>query len=111
MPGALPSYQPSRNHEMKIAYLTNIPSPYRITMMEAWATELGKNRISLTTYYTDEGDQGRGWAVRPTQGIGEIRLKTILSVPNYGRLNAGLFRMVRDNDVVVIGGFEQASYL
>lgn len=96
---------------MKIAYLTNIPSPYRITMMEAWAAELGKNGISLTTYYTDEGDQGRGWAVRPTRGIGEVRLKTILSVPNYGRLNAGLFRMVRDNDVIVIGGFEQASYL
>ncbi len=96
---------------MKIAYLTNIPSPYRIAMMEAWARELQRNGAELATYYTDEGDQGRGWEVRPTAGVREVRLKTLFSVPGYGRFNLGLFRMVRDSDVVMIGGFEQASYL
>lgn len=96
---------------MKIAYLTNIPSPYRIAMMEAWARELARNGAELATYYTDEGDQGRGWDVRPTVGVREVRLKTLFSVRGYGRFNLGLFRMVRENDVVMIGGFEQASYL
>lgn len=96
---------------MKVAYLTNIPSPYRIAMMEAWAREFGRDGTQLSTYYTDEGDQGRGWSVRPTDGVHEIRLKTLFSVKGYGRFNRGLFRMVRENDVVMIGGFEQASYL
>jgi len=96
---------------MKIAYLTNIPSPYRIAMIEAWVRELSRNGIELSTYYTDEGDQGRGWNVRPTAGAREVRLRTLFSFPGYGRFNLGLFRMVRESDVVMIGGFEQASYL
>ena len=97
---------------MKLAYLTNIPSPYRITMMEAWAAHLQTTMgISLQVYYTDEGDQGRGWALRKALGVDERRLSTLLSIPGYGRLNRGLVDMVRQNDIVMIGGFEQVSYL
>lgn len=97
---------------MKIAYLTNIPSPYRTVMMEAWAARLGRElSMELAVYFTDEGDQGRGWSTAAARGVREERLPTIVRVPGYGRLNRGLWRMVRDNDVVMIGGFEQASYL
>lgn len=97
---------------MKIAYLTNIPSPYRVAMMEEWASRLQAELSSeLRTYYTDKGDQGRGWSTQTAEHVQEERLSTIFSVPGYGRLNWGLFRMVRRNDIVIIGGFEQASYL
>ena len=46
---------------MKIAYLTNIPSPYRTVMMEAWAAQLARAlSVELAVYFTDEDDQGRG---------------------------------------------------
>lgn len=96
---------------MRIAYLTNIPGPYRAAMIEAWATRLARDGITLSVSYTDEGDQGRGWAAPPAAGISETRLPTILRIPGYGRLNRGLLDLVRRNDVVMIGGFEQASYL
>lgn len=97
---------------MKIAYLTNIPSPYRVAMMDEWALRL-RNDLSmeLRTYYTDKNDQGRGWSVANASRVAEERLSTIVSVPGYGRLNWGLLRLVLRNDIVMIGGFEQASYL
>jgi glycosyltransferase involved in cell wall biosynthesis len=93
-----------------IAYLTSIASPYRVAMVEAWVGALGRD-FDLTVYYTDKGDQGRGWKVHPIEGAREIRLATIVSIPRYGRLNAGLLKMVRGHDLLIIGGFEQASYL
>lgn len=97
---------------MRIAYLTNIPSPYRTVMMEAWATRMERElAIGLAVYFTDEDDQGRGWNAGAARGVPEMRLPTIVQVPGYGRLNRGLWRMVRENDIVMIGGFEQASYL
>jgi glycosyltransferase involved in cell wall biosynthesis len=93
-----------------IGYLTNIASPYRVAMVEAWLGALGRD-FDLTVYYTDQGDQGRGWWVRPIEGAVEICLRTIVSIPKYGRLNTGLLKMVRAHDLLIIGGFEQASYL
>jgi glycosyltransferase involved in cell wall biosynthesis len=93
-----------------VAYLTNIPTPYRVAMVEAWVAALGRD-VHFAVHYTDAGDQGRGWAVRPIEGATEIRLPGILSIPRYGRLNWGLLRLVRTHDVVMIGGFEQVSYL
>jgi glycosyltransferase involved in cell wall biosynthesis len=93
-----------------IGYLTNIASPYRIAMVEAWIAALGHG-FDFTVYYTDKGDQGRGWEVHAIEGAKEVRLSTIVSIPWYGKLNTGLLKMVRANDVIIIGGFEQASYL
>jgi len=79
-------------------------------MVEAWIAALG-HEFDFTVYYTDKGDQGRGWEVRAIEGAKEVRLATIVSVPGYGRLNTGLLKMVRAHDVLIVGGFEQASYL
>lgn len=94
----------------RIAYLTNIPSPYRADMIRAWASENPGLRISV--FYTDADDQGRGWSVAPIdEGVAEARLPIIASFRKYGKLNRRLWAMVRAHDVVMIGGFEQASYL
>lgn len=93
-----------------IAYLTNIATPYRVAMVNAWMQALGK-AFEFTIYYTDQDDQGRGWHVDPITGANEIRLPTLLTVPKYGRLNRGLLKRVSTHDVLIIGGFEQASYL
>lgn len=79
-------------------------------MISAWVAALGP-AFEFNVYYTDQGDQGRGWDVRAPVGVNETRLPTIASIPKYGKLNRGLMKMVRANDVLIIGGLEQASYL
>jgi glycosyltransferase involved in cell wall biosynthesis len=95
---------------ISIGYLTNISTPYRKAMVETWSRILGPE-FRMTVYYTDRGDQGRGWNTPPLEGVDEIRLSTIVSIPKYGRLNLGLLQLARAVDILIIGGFEQASYL
>ena len=95
---------------VSIAFLTNIPAPYRPAMVEAWSRALaGQAKISV--FYTHCGDQGRGWKVRPIEGVDEHRLRRLMRIPGYGVVNLGLLRMVLNHDLILIGGFEQASYL
>lgn len=94
----------------RLAYLTNIPTPYRREMIAAWA--VGNPEIAISTFYTDQDDQGRGWVTAPVGGaVIECRLAPGIDVPGYGKLNRGLRRMVADCDMLMIGGFEQAGYL
>lgn len=95
---------------VRLAYLTNIPTPYRRDMIAAWAA--GNPDIAISTFYTDQDDQGRGWTTAPVGGgVAELRLSAGVSVPGYGKLNYGLRRMIADHDMLMIGGLEQASYL
>ncbi len=94
----------------RLAYLTNIPSPYRTDMIRAWAR--GNPDIAISVFYTDPDDQGRGWSTEPVgEEVAETRLPVLGSIRKYGKINRRLVRMVRTHDVVMIGGFEQVSYL
>ncbi len=95
---------------LRLAYLTNIPTPYRREMIAAWAAR--NPHLAIATYYTDQNDQGRGWTTAPVGGtVQEHRLAPGIDVPGYGKLNRGLRRMVAECDMLMIGGFEQAGYL
>lgn len=94
----------------RLAYLTNIPSPYRAAMIRTWAQH--NPHLSISVFYTDPDDQGRGWAADSIgHGVKETRLPVLAAVKKYGKLNRRLFAMVRNHDIIMIGGFEQASYL
>ena len=97
------------SNKRTLAYITNIPSPYRIEMIEAWVRLNPELQISV--FYTDPSDQGRGWATRPIDGVSEHRLPVLVKLCGYGLINWGLLEVVRNHDIVMIGGFEQASYL
>lgn len=95
---------------LRLAYLTNIPSPYRAEMVRAWVKF--NPQLTISVFYTDPDDQGRGWEADPIgQDVSETRLPGFASIRKYGKLNRGLLAMIRDHDVIMIGGFEQASYL
>lgn len=94
----------------RLAYLTNIPSPYRADMIRAWARH--NPQLAISVFYTDPDDQGRGWGADPVgEGVTETRLPVIAGIRKYGKLNRHLAAMIHDHDIVMIGGFEQASYL
>ncbi|UZW14943.1 glycosyltransferase family 4 protein [Clostridium pasteurianum] len=93
---------------MKIAIVTNIRAPYRKLQLEKLA-ENEKHNISI--YYTDEGYDGRNWEIEPIKNAKEIYLKKIFTISKYGNLNWGLVKIVKDNDVIVIGGYEKPTYI
>lgn len=79
-------------------------------MIRAWVRD--NPDICISVFYTDSDDQGRGWEAEQIRGgVKEERLPIIASLKRYGKLNCGLSKMVHEHDVVMIGGFEQASYL
>lgn len=94
---------------ISLAYITNIPTPYRKEMIEAWV-RLNPG-IKVTVYYTDDGDQGRGWNTEAAGGAQELRLKTLVHLGRFGKLNWGILRAVLRSDLVMVGGVEQATYL
>lgn len=93
---------------MKIAIVTNIRAPYRKLQLEKLA-ENEKHNIKI--YYTDEGYDGRNWDIDPIENAEEIYLKKVFEIPRYGNLNWGLVEIVKDNDVIVIGGYEKPTYI
>jgi glycosyltransferase involved in cell wall biosynthesis len=94
--------------DMKIAIVTNIRAPYRKLQLEKLA-ENEKHNIKI--YYTDQGYDGRNWEIEPIENAEEIYLKKIFTIPKYGNLNLGLVEIVKNNDVIVIGGYEKPTYI
>lgn len=97
------------NKKRTVAYLTNIPTPYRVAMLDKWGE--GNPDYKFSVFYTDEDDQGRGWLTSQLKSISEKRLPIILSTNKYGKLNAGLLSIAYSHDFIIIGGFEQLSYI
>ncbi|MDO9106965.1 MAG: glycosyltransferase [Methylovulum sp.] len=101
--------KPLFSNRRSLAYITNIPTPYRVEMVEVWARL--NPQLAISVFYTDQTDQGRGWNCGPIKGVSEHRLMNLGQLPKYGKINFGLLDLVRNHDVIMIGGFEEASYL
>lgn len=93
---------------MKIAIVTSIKAPYRTLQLENICKE---SDVLMTVYYTQEGKEDRLWETRDGKLFNEIYLKKIKSFNKYGNLNCGLFNIVKDNDVIVLGGYEKPTYI
>lgn len=93
---------------IKLAIVTNIRSPYRKLQIEEFSKE---NTYKIKVYYTSSGYEDRNWNVKPINGVEEVHLRKLLSFGKYGFLNLGLFEIVRDNNIILIGGYEMPSYI
>lgn len=93
---------------MKIAVVTSIRAPYRTLQFE----EICKNKnIDMTIYYTDDGKEDRDWEVRESSELREVYLKKIKIIDNIGTLNLGLIKLVKEADVIFLGGYEKITYI
>jgi len=95
---------------MEIGYLTNSTAPYRVKQINT----LSKiKNIEFNIYYT-KPKGGRAWDINDScvakefylRGIEPIKFKRIDFCINFG-----LIKLIRRNDLIVIGGYEQPSYL
>lgn len=93
---------------IKIAFVTNSKAPYRRLQFE----EFAKNKkIKISVYYTNKNYHGRKWDVKEINGVDEYRLNGFKLFKRYGYLNSGLLEIVKSNDIIMIGGYEQPTYI
>ncbi|EJV64234.1 glycosyltransferase family 4 protein [Bacillus cereus] len=93
---------------MKIGIVTNLRSPYRKLQIE----EISKNsNWDISVYYTNKNILGRSWDVDPINNVKEIPLKGFKLSRNHGNLNFGLLKIILENDVILIGGYEKPTYI
>lgn len=94
------------NHNLaRISLVTNIPTPYRDDQFDL----IKRFYPLLTVYFTGDGRENRLWRTRDNSYY--KFLKKIISFGKYGQLNFGLFQVVRNSDVIIIGGYEQPTYI
>ncbi|MDU6365065.1 MAG: glycosyltransferase family 4 protein [Clostridium sp.] len=93
---------------MKVAFVTNIRAPYRILQFNEFAKI---NDIKFTAYYTHKESENRKWESKKNIGYDEIYLGGFNLSEKYGYINKGIFNLVNNNDVIIIGGYEQPTYI
>lgn len=90
---------------MKVAIITNIYTPYRMAQFG-----LFKEKIDgLSVYFSNKDLQDREWNKKEFDYY--HTLKTIFNFGKYGKLNSGLIRIIKKNDIIILGGYEQPSYV
>ena len=91
--------------DQRVAILTNSPAPYRDQLFRRLRTAVSQ----LEVCYTHPAGEDRAWVTDPVDDSG--RLVVLLKFGKFGYLNRGVVGLVRRNDVVVVGGYDQPSYM
>ena len=93
---------------MNIGLVTNLRAPYRTQQINEFSKI--KNTF-FNVYYTGNKSDGRAWEINSDIKFNETDLKGYKLFKNYGYINKGLFRLVKDNDFIILGGYDQPSYI
>ncbi|MDJ9034536.1 glycosyltransferase family 4 protein [Clostridium perfringens] len=93
---------------MKIGFVSNIRAPYRTLQLKEYSKI--KN-TKLNVYYTYPNLDGRKWEVFKAENFNEINLNVIKKFGKYGYLNKGIYKLVKENDILLIGGYEQPTVI
>lgn len=93
---------------MKVAYITNLRAPYRTLQLNEFSKI---EKVELTAYYTDKPNENRKWNVNKPNGFNEIDLKGFRIAGKFGYINKGLFDIIKKNDLIILGCYEQPTYI
>lgn len=93
---------------MKIGFVTNLRAPYRALQINEF---LKIKDTFFNVYYTNDKSEGRSWTIDTHINFNEIDLRGHKMFNKYGYINHGLIKVVNDNDFIIIGGYDQPSYI
>lgn len=93
---------------MKVAFVTNLRAPYRILQFNEFSKI---DKIEFTAYYTHKESENRKWESKKSIGYKEVYLDGVNILKEYGYVNKGLYNLVKNNDIIIIGGYEQPTYI
>lgn len=93
---------------MEIGIIMCHSAPYRTLQMNEFA-KIKNNNINV--YYTFNKDDNRKWETNNEIGYKSIYLKGIKISSKYGYINKGLFSIMRNNDILMLGGYAETTYV
>lgn len=93
---------------MKIGFVTNLRAPYRTLQLNEFSKI---NNVNITTYYCNDKTRNRKWKTGDKIEFDEIDLEGIKIFNKYGYINKGILNIVKNNDLILIGGYEQPTYI
>ena len=93
--------------KVKIAIITNIPTPYR---KKQWEYYSKYPSLDLTVFYCANTEKGRHWKINSSEGNKEVFLKG-LSYKSF-HFNPGVLKLIfQDFDVFFVGGYGYPSLI
>lgn len=93
---------------MNIAFITNLRAPYRTLQLN----EFSKIKdVKVKVYYTNKRYENRKWETEESHGFSEVDLKGIKLSECYGYINIGILKIVKENDLILLGGYEQPTII
>ena len=93
---------------LNIGYITNLRAPYRTLQLNEFSKI---ENIQIKAYYTDKPNENRIWNTNIAYGFKEYDLDGIKIAGKFGYLNSGLIEIVKSNDIVILGCYEQPTYI
>ena len=93
---------------MNLGIITCHSAPYRTLQINEFAKIKGLN---ITLYYTFSKSDNREWENNEEVGYKVKYLKGYKFSSKYGYVNLGLFNIIKNNDVLLIGGYSEISYI
>lgn len=93
---------------MKIGYVTNLRAPYRTLQLNEFSKI---EDVEIKAYYTDKPNENRKWNTNRPDGFKEIDLRGFRIAGKFGYINTGLINIVKNNDIVMLGCYEQPTYI
>jgi glycosyltransferase involved in cell wall biosynthesis len=89
----------------KVSIITNIPTPYRDAQFQI----LKGYYPNLKIFFTGDHRENRKWSTKTQEHY--FSLPRLLYFGKYGSLNRGLLKLTLKSDVLIIGGYEQPTYI
>ena len=93
--------------KIKIAIITNIPTPYR---KKQWEYYSKCKQLDITVFYCANIEKGRHWEISSCEGIKEIFLKGLTYKSIH--FNPGVLKVIfQDFDIFFVGGYGYPSLI
>lgn len=98
---------------MVIGFITNSRAPYRLLQIKKI---LEIKDLAINVYYTNSNVDGRKWIIDKLPNLSEKKLKGIQffkkRITTFDvNINIGLTKIIKENDVILLGGYEQPTYV
>lgn len=97
----------NKSKKVKIAIITNIPTPYR---QKQWEYYSKSDALDITIFYCAKLEEGRHWSIDSAEGVKEIFLRGL----TYKSLhfNPGVLKVIfKDFDMFLVGGYGYPSVI
>lgn len=96
-----------KTKKVKIAIITNIPTPYR---QKQWEYYSQSDVLDITIFYCANLEDGRQWNINSAEGVKEVFLRG-LSYKSI-HFNPGVLRVIlKDFDMFLVGGYGYPSVM